>query len=520
MHPRDSATLSDPFLSQADNSSSEAVIKMHRLCCQADGGPKVVRWLNRRTGNWFGLIDRAGSVLVGEPSTLDPADVSVIKDGLAAMTERDLRAFSLSAGSARNVQLLDVATPEPRRAPVLTIVGVHPVSRLLAADAATLIGTWWWAEETRRAQRRLDTGEARNREAVLHLLMARHISTARQIASVLSSPLPDPVQVHVIECDVRTRDSVIRSHKKWSPPNTFLVPCPVHRRHVIVIAPAHSGPTTATTIRSGKEVDDTLAGCTIGTSDVVTLHDAAIGYEQAFDALAVARGLPDRRAKFHPGLDPAVLFDPAAAAWATHLLTPLLNYAPTRETDPGAEELVATLQSWLSFDTAAKRHLKIHRNTLRTRLQRIGTLLGLDLDRVDHQAALALALRIRRRPLAPHAWDASEPMSVPTFSDLMRTPAMQHWAHIIMRPVRESTNASVLESSLRAWLSNNARLSATAATLGISVPGARKRIQRLEQLLERSLLHAPDGRHDLYMAIQAMDASADVATPDPRATRP
>jgi sugar diacid utilization regulator len=491
---------------------------MHRLCRQADGGSKVVRWLNRRTGNWFGLVDRAGAVLVGEPSSLEPADVSVIKDGLAAMTERDLRVFSTSAGSTRNIQLLDVATPESRRAPVLTIVGAHPVSRSLAADAAMLIGTWWWVEETRRARRRLEATEARNREAVLHLLMSRHTSTARQIASVLSSPLPDPVHVHVIECDVRMRDSVIRSHRRWAP-NAFVVACPVHRRHAVVIAPACSGSTMAGTVALG---DDALAGCTIGTSDVVALPDAAIGYEQAFNALAMARGLPDRRAKFHPGLDPAVLFDPAAAIWAANLIAPLLDYAATRKSDPDAEELVATLQSWLSFGTAAKRHLKIHRNTLRTRLQRIETLLGVDLDRVDHQAALALALRIRRRPLAPQAPTDSDasgdpgPMTAPTFADLVRTPAMRHWAHLVLRPVRESANAGVLESSLRAWLNNDARLSAAAAVLGISVPGARKRIQRLEQLLERSLLHAPDGRHELYLAVRAMDSSAGATTPRSR----
>jgi sugar diacid utilization regulator len=57
--------------------------------------------------------------------------------------------------------------------------------------------------------------------------------------------------------------------------------------------------------------------------------------------------------------------------------------------------------------------------------------------------------------------------------------------------------------TLRVWLNSNARLSATAATLDISVPGARKRVARLEQVLGRSLLHTPSARLDLWLAMRA-----------------
>ncbi|CAO0833484.1 hypothetical protein SMICM17S_01257 [Streptomyces microflavus] len=45
------------------------------------------------------------------------------------------------------------------------------------------------------------------------------------------------------------------------------------------------------------------------------------------------------------------------------------------------------------------------------------------------------------------------------------------------------------EETLRAWLGCEGRLGPTAAELGISVPGARKRLTRLETVLQRSLLH-------------------------------
>jgi PucR C-terminal helix-turn-helix domain len=55
------------------------------------------------------------------------------------------------------------------------------------------------------------------------------------------------------------------------------------------------------------------------------------------------------------------------------------------------------------------------------------------------------------------------------------------------------------------WPANDSRLSGTADALGISVPGARKRLCRLEQILQRSLLQSPSARHDLWLAVHAAD---------------
>ena len=90
------------------------------------------------------------------------------------------------------------------RDPVLVFVGGGTVPRSLAADAVTLLGTCWLAEEARRLRKGVEAADARCREAVLHLLMSRQTSTAGQIASALSPPLPDPAQVHVIECGVHS----------------------------------------------------------------------------------------------------------------------------------------------------------------------------------------------------------------------------------------------------------------------------------------------------------------------------
>jgi hypothetical protein len=431
------------------------------------------------------LLDRSGAVLVSGASDLDPAGRLLAARGVADMLERALPTF-VAHDSPRAALLLVVDPSAGDPGPILGFVGDEHVPRSLAADAATLLGTCWWAEETRRTRQRVDDTDAQSREAVLHLLMSRHISTARQIASALSPPLPDPVRVHVVEGAADERGEVIRRCTELSGGDAWIVRCPVQVRHVIVVAAA--------------SVDLTgLDGCVVGTGDVVALRDTGVGYEQAFHALAVARGRPERWARFDAWLDLASIVGPDGRSWATAVLNPLITYVPARGSDPDAHELTATARSWLSFSTGATRHLKIHRNTLAARLRLIGELLGLDLGKADQQAALDLALRIWA---APGEVDAG---SAVVLDDLLRAPAVQHWARATLRPLRQAANGSALEATLRAWLDNDARVGATAHALGVSVPGARKRLCRLEQILHRSILQPPSARHDLWLALRAAD---------------
>jgi hypothetical protein len=477
------------------------VLTTLRLGRRADGGAAVVRWLARRTGCWAGVIDRSGTVLIGDRVGLDAVTASTLIDAVQDMGGRGLRVFSTDAGSGDRIVLLQLDVPDPAAAPapILAVAGSRPVPPALAAGAATVLGTSWWAERTRRTCQRLDAVDARTREAVLQLLMTRHTTTARQIAAMFGPPLPDPARLHVVDCPPRARDAVLTTCLGWGAGSSFVVPCPLHRRHVIVIAPPapHAGSGLATT------VIERHPGCTVGTSGVIALSDTPTGHEQAFHALTVARSRPGHTATFDAALDPVALLGPPAVVWADALLAPLLSHLPARATDPDADELVTTLRSWLLLSQAAARQLKIHRNTLRARLVRIGELLDLDLERTDHQAALALALRAATIPRAsaPHTPPTTGP--VPALDDLLRRPALTRWADTLLRPIRDARGAAQLEHTLRVWLGNDARLSATATALGISVPGTRKRLRRLEHHLERSLLDTPHARHVLWLAIRA-----------------
>lgn len=88
---------------------------------------------------------------------------------------------------------------------------------------------------------------------------------------------------------------------------------------------------------------------------------------------------------------------------------------------------------------------------------------------------------------------------------ILRRPGVQEWAAQQLRPLQGATAGAAAEKTLRTWLRCEAQLGPAAAEMGISVPGARKRLTRLEAVLQRSLLRAPSARCDLWLAFRAVD---------------
>ncbi|MGW1665737.1 helix-turn-helix domain-containing protein, partial [Streptomyces microflavus] len=88
--------------------------------------------------------------------------------------------------------------------------------------------------------------------------------------------------------------------------------------------------------------------------------------------------------------------------------------------------------------------------------------------------------------------------------EVLRRPAVQEWAARQLAPMGGPAGPAA-EETLRAWLGCEGRLGPTAAELGISVPGARKRLTRLETVLQRSLLRPPSARYDLWLALRAQE---------------
>jgi DNA-binding PucR family transcriptional regulator len=180
-------------------------------------------------------------------------------------------------------------------------------------------------------------------------------------------------------------------------------------------------------------------------------------------------------------------------------LAPLVDYVPDRSHDPDSEELKATLWAWLTFYNGAARQLKIHRNTLSARLSRIERLLGCAVRHIRTQATLHLAFRVLNCPQLPASGSHRDSVDA-----LLDTPAVRLWAQRQLAPLLTS-DARLSLTTLRVWLANNARLDAAAAALGISVAGTRKRLLRIEAVLERSVLNGPSARYDLWLALRIHD---------------
>ncbi|MEU6940620.1 helix-turn-helix domain-containing protein [Streptomyces rubiginosohelvolus] len=496
---------------------------MHRLA-RTGGTAGLLRWLAGRAEGWAGLVGPDGTVLHAAARTagaMVPDVAGLVAEGASALTERGVQAYAVDTG-AYTALLFPLSVFPPGvgddTGPVLAVVTPRPVATGLAtllADVVLPLSLCLQAETLERKRRRVDLAESRGREAVLHLLMTGQLSIAQQVAGALRPRLPDPVRVCVVECSGGGRDEVARVCVDADGGRSWIVRCPVYARHLILVMPAEAKEPEPGAVPTDETVAARVGDCVVGVSEPVPLADTATGYRQAFHALAVARELPARHARFGVSPDPALVVGPAGRRWADELLNPLLTHVPRRPQDPGSQELLATAASWLAFSSHATGHLKVHRNTLAARLRLIGELLGLDLHRLADQAALDLALRVRSTP-APAC--TSEPAqsgssasgtSASAASEaaggldaILVRPAVRDWADQQLAPVLGA------EETLRTWVRCEGRLGPAAAELGISVPGARKRLTRLETVLQRSLLRPPSARYDLWLALRSRDLTA------------
>ncbi|GIG92434.1 helix-turn-helix domain-containing protein [Plantactinospora endophytica] len=585
----------------ATASRTQDLLTLARLAVGPDAVRGVLDWLGRRSGGVALLVGADGKVLAGPGGrrTPEPRTLRSVASAVAGLTERGAGAAVVDTDGPASLHLLRLGGTVPDRSAASLIAGAEeqlaylvlvaaPEQQLgdLLADAARTLSLCWRVEQADRARRRIVAADAHGREAVLHLLMVGDVPPARRIASALRPHLPDAIRICVIECVGRQRYEVAAEIDRSLTGRAWIIPCPVRSNHLIALVPAElpfgddrspghvpmqrgSGRTDPAD-RLGRLITARARQCRVGMSEPVGLPDTATGYEQAFHALAVARATSGGYARFDRRHDLVPLTGTDGYAWAQRLLRPCLEYTPARRADPGAAELLGTLSSWLAFDSAASRHLKIHRNTLASRLRLLNTLLGLDLLRVGDRSAAWLALRLRDAPrpdgpdtaprttegagtttgqgsgttarvsAAPEAETVAAPgagttartsaaaeaettartsaapgagatatgwVSVDgevTLDALLATPAVTAWARSRLRPLRTGDRSTGFET-VRAWLAADTNLAATSAVLGISQSATRKRLARAEQALDRSLLHAPDARHELWLALRATE---------------
>ncbi len=473
---------------------NDDIVAMHRAVLGSDGSTRLLRWLAGRVDGNAVLLDAVGKPVRSVPccpvgvlnaAAAEIRRVAAGETGAASVAGPTWWARVVSAaGGPNSPALLVTSCTQPGReiAPVIT-------------HAAALLGLRWSADQREQA-------DVKIRESVLHLLMNAEVGPARQVAGTMKPDLAETIRVILVEGPAAARGAIANRLEAACGSAAWIVRCPVYRRHVIVLSPVNDpGDDSAEDLMRvlRAAATDVLA---VGVGDPVELRDTPVGYEQAYHALAVARHLPERCARYTVAGDMATVVPREARLWAREVLAPLLEYEPTRERDLDSAELRMTLQSWLAFREGAASLLKIHPNTLAKRIRRIGSILDRDLSSLDVQAELNLALKVMHRP-RPQV--AGPP---PELEDLLRAPAVREWAKVLLAPLDETP---AIVETIRAWLA--ARESAEAAagllgrTSGNPVTGrhVRRRIQRAERLLGRALVAGPSARYDVLLALRVRD---------------
>ncbi|MEU8131910.1 helix-turn-helix domain-containing protein [Streptodolium elevatio] len=367
----------------------------------------------------------------------------------------------------------------------------------------------WAAHRYAEAVRIVKDAEQRQRRAVWGLLCGEQPLAAATMAEALDCPLPPITRVMAVACDPDRRDAVAELLRRTAPEGTWIVRDTGEGSPLAVLLPAGERDSDDDVARRvTRELVRTYPQCRVGASPPVDLASVPTAFGQARYALTAARIAVGGYARFHAWLAPELLLAGQADAWAREQLAPLAAHRARRRGDPEADELLETLGAWLVDRRGAGTRLGIHRNTLSGRLRLIEALLDRDLHRIGDRARLSLALRIAALPRdTPPGTGPVGP--APTGVRLsLDHPALDGWAFAGLHPLAGGLSGPDA-GTLRVWLAHDARLSATAAALGLTVPGARKRLTRIGNVLGLDLLHGPHAEADLWLALQVADRSRD-----------
>ncbi|MDN3352183.1 helix-turn-helix domain-containing protein [Actinomadura sp. DC4] len=474
--------------------------EMHREAAGPDGLKRLLRRLARQVSGTVVLLDRDGAPLHAFPEI--PGHVL---DQMATEIERvvtgEVRAVAADLGDG--VVRIQAIGGDTTGATLVVIRKERFSSAVqdFVADASRLIALRWRVDDLTRRQRRVDDVETRTREVVLQLLMTGNLQAARRVAGALGPSLAERIRVYVLTGPAARRDRSVAYCRQMFGDRAWVVRCPVYIGHVIILAPFTNDAVDETADALRVYAGQT-EGLDVGASTPVALRETESGYGQAFHALAVARGSTGHYAEFDSRGDVASLVRPRGHRWARSTLEPLSSYRPPRAQDPAADELIATLRAWLDFGGGAARQLKIHRNTLAARLRHIERLIGHPLDDLETQSRLHLAMRVLDGPAAGDGPG--------TLEELLDDLEVRRWADRQMTPL-SGRDSELFSKTLRVWLERNARIEATASVLGISVPGTRKRLTRIEEVLGRALLSGPSARYELWLALRVQDGFRDGA---------
>ncbi|MCX4746422.1 PucR family transcriptional regulator [Kitasatospora sp. NBC_01287] len=410
---------------EAVTTSFEAQEELTRAALGQNGTAAVVRRLAARLGGWAALYDSSGALSVVAPDWAARRAARLAAE-VDRLRRRPAPASAALQGRAPGFDTADEdfvvvqSLGADRRARGFLAVGtedrITPTERyVLNAAVALLTLTLERSRELRYAEERMGA-------ALLRLVLAGQVPTARQVATGLFGGLPEGT-IRVLVAGVAPGTEREKEKGKDE------AEAPVHDLTELAERAEQAGGRAGEKLlvareQAGKDGKDGKDGVThperlvllavdggavhraclgaveereglaLGVSAPAPVEEAGGAYAQAERALAVAlRG--GRRSVGHEEVGAGSLLpllgEDAVAAFAEGLLRPLRDHDRTARGD-----LVASLRAWLSrhgqWDAAAA-DLGVHRHTLRYRMRRVEELLGRSLDDTDVRMELWLALR-------------------------------------------------------------------------------------------------------------------------------
>ncbi|WP_329568184.1 PucR family transcriptional regulator [Kitasatospora sp. NBC_01266] len=407
---------------EAVTTSFEAQEELTRAALGQNGTAAVVRRLAARLGGWAALYDSSGALSVVAPDWAARRAARLAAE-VDRLRRRPAPASAALQGRAPGFDTADEdfvvvqSLGADRRPRGFLAVGtedrISPTERyVLNAAVALLTLTLERSRELRHAEERMGA-------ALLRLVLAGQVATARQVATGLFGGLPEgtirvlvagaapggekaegEAPVHdLTELAERAEQAGGRAGEKLLVARESAgkdgkdskdgKDGAAHPERLVLLA-VDGGAVHRACLGAVEEHE----GLALGISAPAAVEEAGGAYAQAERALAVAlRG--GRRSVGHEEVGAGSLLpllgEDAVAAFAEGLLRPLRDHDRTARGD-----LVASLRAWLSrhgqWDAAAA-DLGVHRHTLRYRMRRVEELLGRSLDDTDVRMELWLALR-------------------------------------------------------------------------------------------------------------------------------
>lgn len=480
------------------------------------GREAVASWLQRWLGVELALVGRSGTV---EASTAGfPAEVPELLRPMVRRVAHGHIACAVSRAGTFQVLVEPVGSRPPR--PVLLVVSPEPLpfdTRSRIAYAGNLMAALNRAGKAEQTSLAYHRKAHQVRLAVFMALMAGDVTlgrrmTAGNVPALLASKR---LRLYLLRCAPAERDRIVQAYQDPSGYHGrgLMVRCPVYDHHVICLC-EDEVEDTAEDERRGQQrcgtgtprprgvpgvpgvpgvlyrLVEEQTRYLLGVSQPHPLADTAQAYEQARHALAAAaRGC--RRVVVFGGHLPLakVLPTQTALPWARSLLAPLADA-------PDLTMAVARL-ALLFPRSGVARLLGVSRNTVTAHVRRVEQALGMDLNSVGAQAALALALSIAS-PDHARAPDSATP---PTLAPALRTEEVIAWATAFLRPLERHEHRLDLWATLREWIASNTDAQRAARSLGISRGTVTAHLHTAQRLLKLDLLSGGPGVHALLHAL-------------------